>query len=342
MSSWSNFKTNNNLIVTQSEIPYISGVEGVAILGVNSTITIKGFNFNPSSEVICNAGIISNIKKDPETIIFDCLASSPGSFLVEVRNGTLSSLDWNSDFQPVLMARNPLNLTNGWLDFRTANSSNFGSVVVSHINQGLATKTFANSGYTLDVIKGLCIGSKGTNNSSSLWANYIQFNDYLFPLTSTKLTVVYNTNTEQTNVATNSSFYHNLRMAIGNPLTNNNNITNNTLVACSNFSGNTWIDRRYNNSSISTLRLYPLNPILINSIYNVKVIFDYFNNTVNVYMLNDLNNLDAAGTLVMDNIPIQFKENNYVMSPSGIPLFQFQNPSNLTPVLSSVIAMKID
>lgn len=326
MSSWLNFKTNNNLIVAQSEIPYISEVEGVAILGQNSTITIKGFNFNPSSEVVCNAGIISNIQKSPETIIFDCLASSPGSFLVEVRNGTLSSLDWDSNFAPVLIARNGLNLTNGWLDFRTADSSIFGSVV-SHVNQGLVTKTFANSGYLLDTEKGLMIGATGSAYNPT--ANYIQFNSFSFPLEYTKCEFIVINDT----TLTGSTPLNRTRFSIGKTNEDTNKIINGVEAHSA------ILNVLYEYFTINTLllQLVPSNSIASNSIYIFKVVFDFFNKTVNVFKLDDLLNFDSAGNFVIKDIRISLLPESE-RSTVGVPLFNFFNPNSL----SSIVAIKIE
>ncbi|MCF3625616.1 hypothetical protein L2E65_12535 [Planktothrix agardhii 1801] len=323
-SSWSNFKTNNNLIVAQSEIPYISEVEGVAILGVNSTITIKGFNFNPASEVICNAGIISNIRRNPEQIIFDCLASSPGTFLVEVRNGTLSSLDWNSSFAPILIARNGLNLTIGWLDFRTADSSNFG-LVVSHINQGLATKTFVNSGYLLNTEKGLTIGATGASNNAT---NYIQFNNYIFPLNSTiaSFIVIYDT------TIISGVYPHRARVGVGK--TNEN--TNKMIVGFEAYSNVIGIIREYLFPTPSPIQLAPTNTIIINSSYIFKIVFNFFKKTLDIFKLDDLLNFDSNNNPVIIDFPIFLP--TMETSTIGIPLFVFFSPNSI----SSVVAMKID
>lgn len=324
MNSWSNFKTNNNLIVAQSEIPYILEVEGVAILGQNSTITIKGFNFNPGSEVICSAGIISNIKKDPEQISFDCLASSLGSFLVEVRNNSLSSLDWNSNFASILIARNALNLTNGWLDFRTTDSSSLGSVV-SHVNQGMGNKNLDNSGYFVDIEKGLCIGNSGVTNS---FGNYIQFNNFPFPTESTRLELIMIAST----LLTSGLHLERLRVGLGDFDSVNNNFIN-----FETFGNTTIVNRKIKNGiPESRLNIYPINSLLINSTYYLKIIFDFFTRTVAIYKLNSLNDLDSLGSFVIDNIPVSLPE--ITLPDTVVPLFQYINPNSL----SSVVAMKID
>ena len=318
------------------EVPYIENIEGFAIVGQVSPIKINGVNFGPDTTIISSLGTISNIRKNPEKIEFDILAATAGSSSVEVRSGGLSSNDWNSSYTPLLIARNGLNLTNGWLDFRTANSSNFGSVT-SHVNQGLGIKTFANSGYFLDSTKGLMNANTGTTNSFILFLNYIQFNSYNFPLASTKLTVIYIANTSL--YLNNLSHPYLLRVGIGNP-----DLNNNLLAVFSTYGDRAWVHRRYTTNSLTDLALYPTNSLLNNNIYYLKIVFNYFNNTLSVYKLNDLTDLDSIGTLVLDNIPIQFikvkdsGDSDYALPTSGIPMFQFSNPNSL----SSVVAMKID
>ncbi|MFM6401714.1 IPT/TIG domain-containing protein, partial [Planktothrix sp.] len=209
------FKITNPLTVeqepqlTKNLTPFIEEIEGTALIGQPSKITIKGYNFNPESEIICNAGILSNIQISPNAIYFDCLSSFPGSYPVEVKNNSLSSNDWNRPSAPILIARNLLNITDGWLDFRSVNSENLGSII-SHINQNLATKNFTNSGYSLDATRGLIFNGSGTVNSTN---NYIQFNSLEFPLSESKIEMIL--------IIDTFSLNNRLRISIGNPVTNN-------------------------------------------------------------------------------------------------------------------------
>lgn len=319
--SGSYYIDNNN-----NEIPYIESVEGVAIVGEVSLIVVHGLNFKVNTQIICSLGEITNIRRNPEKIEFDILASATGSAPIELRNSGLSSYDWDSSYTPLLIARNGLNLTNGWLDFRTADSSGFGSVV-SHVNQGLATKTFLNSGYFLDDEKGLCIGATGTNYNAS--ANYIQFNSFSFPLESTKCEFIIINDT----TLINAIYPGRTRFSVGQ--TNEN--TNKIISGFEAYSIYINIFYEYITSNPLLLQVAPSNSISPNSVYLFKVVFDFFEKTVNVFKLDDLLNFNSAGNFVIKDIPISLLPESE-RSIVGVPLFNFFNPNSL----SSVVAMKIN
>lgn len=319
MTNWSSFNLKNTLLT-----PYISEVQGTALIGTLSEITITGFNFNPNSQIICNAGIISDIQISPELIIFNILADTPGSYPVEVKNNNLSSNDWNSPYQAILIARNPLNLTDGWLDFRIANSANFGSVI-SHINQNLSIKNFANSGYSLDASRGLIFNhATSTANSPN---NYIQFNSYLFPLDATKYEIFANFDTTFTTIAIN-------RLRAGLATSGNFN----TLIASTDYTGGNFIfTSRFLSPYLNNVSLYLGNvnsQLLNNNFYYLKFVFDFIFQKIEIHKLTDNSNLDA------DNKIEEFPLNplNRTMNVDGVPLFNFFNSGSL----SSVIAIKIE
>lgn len=303
--------------------PYIDSIEGTALIGQPSKITIKGSNFNPESEIICTAGILSNIQISPNAIYFDCLASSPGSYPVEVKNNSLSSNDWNNSYSSILVARNELNITNGWLDFRTANSANFGNIT-SHINQSLSTKTFTNSGYTLDATRGLILNNSTFTANST--ANYIQFNSYPFPLSISKFEIICNFDTTFTTVAVNRA-----RIGLGLPGSVN------TLISGIEYTGgNLMFNSRFLSpyTGYASLYLGSLNSQLLNNnFYYLKFIFNFISGKIEVHKLNNNNDLESINKI--EEIPINIL--GRTIHNEGIPLFNFYNSGSL----SSVIAMKI-
>lgn len=321
MNNWSTFQSNlasqNN-----SYTPFIESIEGTAIVNQSSEVKILGKNFTSESEVICNTGTVSNVQKSPELITFDCLASSPGSALVEVKNGLLSSEDWSSQSTPVLIARNSLNLTNGWLDFRTVDPATLGTVF-SHVNASLSTKTFVNSGYTLDATDGLKIGETGTTNSFS---NYIQFNSFQFIDKNCKIEYIYKIVIDLSPPQPNR-----LNIGIGRSSTNNL-----MLHGVDNFGGQAG--RKNHNNGLSPFWLtvstfYSNTYFPVNSTLILKYVWDMTTQTFSVYNNINLSNFEL-GDLILSN-PIGSLNNSDV---SIRPVFQFYNPNSN----SSVIAMKID
>ncbi|CAD5984770.1 hypothetical protein PCC9214_05335 [Planktothrix tepida] len=318
MTSWNNFNNKSNSIT-----PFISEIKGTALIGQPSEITIKGSNFIPDSQIICGAGEISNVRISPEEIIFDCIATTSGSYPVEIRNKNLSSNDWNRPASPILIARNSLNITNGWLDFRTANSAGFGGVT-SHINQILSTKTFSNSGYTLDATRGLIFNNfTFTANSQN---NYIQFNSFSFPLSASKLELFVNFETTFTTVSANR-----LRVGIGIPA-NNNILAMNTDFT----TGNLLFSQRFISPYIGNSVLYfgsVNNNLLNNNFYYLKFIWDFIAKRIEIHKLSN-NDLEAMNKI--EELPINLLGRS--TENLGVPLFNFYNSGSL----SSVVAMKID
>lgn len=301
------------------DTPYIESVEGTALIGQSSEIIVNGGNFTPYSKILCNAGAISNIKRSPDKIIFNLLASSTGSFPVEIKNGDFSSNAWNSNYQPILIARNSLNVTNGWLDFRTANSASLGSVT-SHINQGLSVKNFANSGFALDPVRGLVFNnSTFTANSSN---NFIQFNSFLFPLESSSLEIVAIFNTA-------SSLFSRFRIGFGREDQTNSSI--NGLEIVSGFLQYYYLFGDPGPAVSANIRSTSTFPT--GGTYTIRASWDFCEKRVSIYYLS---NLDFLGNLKFQ-FPINLFEPTFDYS-QGNPLFIFYNSGSL----SSVIAMKID
>lgn len=302
-----------------SDTPFISEVTGTAIINSLSEVTVTGFNFTPDSQIVTNAGIISDIQISPEKIIFNILASAIGVYPIEVKNSDLSSNNWNNPYQAILIARNALNLTNGWLDFRTIDGSTLGSVT-SHINQNLSTKTFSNSGYTLDPVRGLIFNNATFTANST--ANYIQFNNFLFPLSASKFEIFVNLNT---------SVSSRIRFGIGA-------IGTNTSITVLDYLSNSFIvsQRFLNpyvlNTSCSVGNLN--NNLLTNNSYIIKVVLNFITSKIEVHRLNDNSNLEATNKI--EELPINFL--NREQNIEGFPLINFYNSESL----SSVIAIKID
>lgn len=304
------------------DTPYIESVEGTALIGQSSEIIVSGGNFTPYSKILCNAGAISNIKRSPDKIIFNLLASSTGSFPVEIKNGDFSSNTWNSSYTPLIIARNSLNTTSGWLDFRTANSANFGNIT-SHINQNLSSKTFANSGFALDPTRGLIFNGTGTTSS---YNNYIQFNSYSFPLEEVKIEYL---------ISYTITDFSRMRSCIGDL---SYNIPENSIDL---ISSTINCGYRFGEQALSlcTANIRADSSFPANSNIYIKICWDFISKRIKIYKLSELN--FDSGALKFE-FPINLFSNGIpsrtIMPTAGVPLFQFSNSGSL----SSVIAMKID
>lgn len=312
--------------ISSSQAPYIESVSGTLIINTPSELIFYGGNFNYDSELIISSNTgnatITNIVKTPNKIICTVTVDNTGLYYYRIQNGTLSSNAWLSGNQyPYLQSRNPILLTNGWLDFRSANSANFGTVI-SHVNASLGTKTFANSGFSLDASLGLKIGSSG---NAALFGNYIQFNSFNFDFYSTKYEVIASYNT------INDTYYR-MAVGLGNPASNNVRRYSTEVQL-----GATLLNHyfRYDNiPAISSDSNYSFkSATLYNTIGYYKFIYDFRTKKINLHKLSNLTDLDATNLLFTFPIdPVSDYSNS-----SGCPLFQWVSANST----SYIVAIKI-
>lgn len=321
--------SNNAPISSNSSslYPWIDSIEGPAIVNQSSEIIITGGDFQNDSTVIVASnsgfGTVSNVKRTPNEIRFNLLCPTIDVYYIQILNGNNSSNTWNSNNNnPYLISRNPITLTNGWLDFRTVNASTLGTVV-SYANTSNTTKTLSTAGFSLDATYGLKIGS--VTGPSGILAFWLQFNSFAFSFTNAIYEVIFYL------PATNSDVH---RLAVGLGDHNQTNfrrylaeiqLLNNQLNYYSRYEN---ILNLPGNNVLS----FPY-PNIYNSIGFYKFVFNFNLKKLIVHKLFNVNSLDNVNPIF--ELPIDFVPG--ATNTSGCPLFLWQNAT----ITSTVVAMKI-